>query len=136
MTNTVMFKNTHLSHCAGKVRQIRKIALIARLKPHPKNIPTVEIKCAGNCGSVQRIRADRVKAGQVFVCNTKATRDICQMMIPRVVNGYVREFHNQAAGALTGVTYQERPAHVVLGSTIAGVFERSVLRLANFMTKR
>lgn len=126
MTN---FKTPELRQYAKATKRIRRVAKAFINSNLVAREAVVLVQCAGGCGGLARVRADRVREGVIFVCNRRDTRDACLARIPRVVNGRHRKMHLSAAGYHTGLTWERAPWHHIL-------FGRVLDALNRFSSKR
>lgn len=88
------------------------------------------LTCAGGCGATQTVRPSKIKTGRVFICNRKATREVCAATLPRTAAGCVRTLTPKAAGAFTAVDYVLADPFTRLAASLAGVRDVLLCHLA------
>ncbi|MGL5589095.1 MAG: hypothetical protein ACRDDI_13660 [Aeromonas veronii] len=123
-------KNTAIRSQYNRIKAVRAAA------KGGQGAKVVEIQCCGGCGATQRLRADKVKAGHVFICNARATRDLCKLRIPHAINGHVARFQYQAAGAFTGVEYRKAGSIALSLAAAAELVRLPLASLTFWLNKR
>lgn len=123
-------KNNHLRHQFNRIAKIRKVIA------NGGKLGVVEIRCAGGCGTVARIRADKIKAGHFFVCNNRATRGLCGSRVPFGIGGKVITKHHQAAASFTGIEYTDQGRFVYGLARCLDAIRHPVSLLAHWLHKR
>lgn len=88
-----------------------------------REIPVVTLVCAGGCNKLHRVRATKLRTGNVFICNDKDSREGCKANMPRVVDGKVRVIRVQQAGKLSGVTWEDQGKFAALKAHAANLFD-------------
>lgn len=120
---TVHFKSETLIVRNRETKRIHRIAKAFSNGHRLAREAVIVVRCAGGCGSTVRVRADKVREGQIFVCNNKETRLMCRASIPRTIGLKVRAEHHQSASHMTGLTWEDKGVASALAGSVVDAIE-------------
>ncbi|MGL5286145.1 MAG: hypothetical protein ACRC8D_08400 [Aeromonas sp.] len=134
MAHIIFEKNPTLQLHQKIVTKHRKFGIRERERGNAD--PIIPVVCSGGCNQVHRVRASKMRTGNVFVCNDRATRDQCQRSLPRAVAGKVRVIHPQSAGKMAGVTWEDKGRLAAFKAACADVGDSFILSLTRLGMKK
>lgn len=71
-----------------------------------KNEERVTIACCGGCGRTVELRKSKVRPADYYLCQSKASGQLCEQKLPPLLPGKVRCVEINAAGSFWGYTDQ------------------------------